>query len=171
MLRDLFRRIGDWRVPLWAVDPPDNVSRHGQRAYEPGLDGVTAAPSSSVKHLGLGHYVLLESPRADGVPIRALAVAAIGHERVVARIDVDHAILTAIGSQPEVKVARCSSRGEPSSTYICCKATVLPREGRKSSEYLLSLSFGFVQRLSNRLKRVDYAVLELKPIQTPPDAA
>jgi hypothetical protein len=118
-----------------------------------------------VKHLGLGHYVLLESPGADGAPIRALAVAAIGHERVVARVDVDHNILAAIESQPEVKVARCSSRGEPSSTYICCEATMLPRDGRKSSEYLLSLSFGFVQRLSNRLKRADYAVLELKPIK------
>ena len=131
---------------------------------EPGLDGVRAAPTSSVKHLGHGNYVLLESAGVDGTPVRAVARAATGHERIVARVEVDHDILIAIEQHPKVKVARCSARGEPSSAYVRCEATMLPPEGRKNSEYLLNLSSGFVQRFANRIKRADYAVLELKPI-------
>jgi hypothetical protein len=73
--------------------------------------------------------------------------------------------LAAIERHPEVKVARRSARGEPSSAYVCCEATVLPPEGRRNSEYLLNLSLGFVRRFANRIKRADYIVLELKPIR------
>jgi len=134
-------------------------------AHVPSLEGVRAAPTSSVKHLGLGNYVLLVSAGAGGEPVPAVARAAIGYERVVARVEVDHGILAAVERHPEVRVARCSVRGEPSSAYVCCEATVLPPEGRRNSEYLLNLSFGFVRRFANRIKRADYAVLELKPIR------
>jgi hypothetical protein len=139
--------------------------------HEPGLDGVRAAPTSSVRHLGHGNYVLLESAGVDGTPVRAVARAATGHERIVARVEVDHDILMAIEQHPTMKVARCSARGEPSSAYVRCEATVLSPEGRKNSEYLLNLSFGFVQRFANRIKGADYVVLELTPIEPATEAA
>jgi hypothetical protein len=109
--------------------------------------------------------MLIEADGTEGLPARAVVRAAIGHERVVTRVGLDDRIVAAIEAAPEVKVARCSARGEPSSAYIRCEAIVLPPDLRKRSEFILGLSFGFVQRLANRLKTGNFAVIELKPIK------
>lgn len=136
------------------------------------LDSVRAAPSQSVTHLGLGRYVLVEAESAGGSPARAVGRAGSpGYERLVARVPAGDAILDAIETAPAVKVARCSARGEPSSAYIRCDAKVLPPDDRGNSELLLNLGRGLVERLWNRIKPSEHAVIELTPIQPAEPAA
>jgi hypothetical protein len=130
------------------------------------LDGVRAAPSQSVTHLGLGSYVLVESDSAaDGSAARTVGrTGSPGFERLVACVSAGDAILEAIEKAPAVKVARCSARGEPSSAYIWCDARVLSPDDRGNSEFLLNLSLGWMERLWNRIKPGEHAVIELTPI-------
>jgi len=139
------------------------------RTDSPTLAGVQAAPSSSVKHLGLGGYVLVESTSTESTPVAAVLTSSVGHERVVVRAKVNNAILKAIETHPRVKVARCSARGEPSSAYISCDAEVLAPDakGRSSEEYMLNVSVGFVRRLADRLKGSAYEVIVLTPVKEP----
>jgi hypothetical protein len=141
------------------------------RQADPSLVGVKEAASSSVRHLGLGTYALLEAEATDGSLIRSVASMTTGHERIVAQVTVDDSILSVVGANGEVKVARCSARGEPSSAYIRCEARRLPSDRRTSSDYLLSLSLGYVQRLARRINRSEYEVFELKPIKQAQPAA
>jgi hypothetical protein len=126
------------------------------------LDSVRAAPSQSVTHLGLGRYVLIESDStASGSPARAVGRAGSpGFERLVARIPAGDAFLDAIETAPEVKVARCSALGEPSSAYIRCDAKVLARD-----------DLGVMERLWNRIKPSEHTVIELTPTKPAEPAA
>ncbi len=138
--------------------PPDNE-------VEWNLSGVRAAPSQDLKHLGLGTFLLVEAQSADGTPTRAVLRSFTGHESAVSRVAVSDPILTAIDAKPEVKVARCSASGEPSSAYILCEASVVPEDARASQEFRLRLSLRFRERVANRIKPGEHTILQLKPIK------
>lgn len=134
-------------------------------AAQPSLASVKQAASPSIKHLGRGDYVLIEAQHGQE-PVCAIAWTALGYERVIARVDTDHDLLDAISSQPKVKVARCSKRGEPTSDYIICTATLIPPDQASNAGFMLNMSYGVLQRLANRAKRSKYTPLELLPVKT-----